>query len=169
MRRLGAVLLVFKAGKILRVSCGVSALFCRFSMNDHTPMMSLYSHVICLANETSFRIVGEVQWVERYIDSSCQLFIRISEKVETSLIILGHQFSRFLTFWHSQAHIPSSFLHLVSPNFVRENFKVHRFPHCFCANCKLWRHCETLIADVPLFSLPGFLLIVCFRSSKRAI
>ena len=87
-----------KAGKVLRVSCGVSALFCRFSMNDHTPMMSLYSHVICLANGTSFRIVGEVQWGERYIDSSCQLFISISEKVETSLIILGHQFSRLLTF-----------------------------------------------------------------------
>ena len=96
MRRLGAVLLVFKAGKILRVSCGASALFCRFSMNDHTPMMSMYSHVICLVNETSSRIIGGV-WVERYIDSSGQLFIRISEKVETSLIIVGHQFSRFLT------------------------------------------------------------------------
>ena len=85
-----------KAGKVLRVSCGVSALFCRFSMNDHTPMMSMYSHVICLVNEISSRIIGGV-WVERYIDSSGQLFIRISEKVETSLIIVGHQFSRLLT------------------------------------------------------------------------
>ena len=96
MRRLGAVLLVFKAGKILRVSCGVSALFCRLSMNDHIPMMSMYSHVICLVNENSSRVIGGV-WVERYIDSSGQLFIRISEKVETSLIIVGHQFTRFLT------------------------------------------------------------------------
>ena len=84
VRRLGAVLLVFKVGKILRVSCGASALFCRFSMNDRIPRMSMYSHVICLVNETSFRIIGGV-WVERYIDSSGQLFIRISEKVETFL------------------------------------------------------------------------------------
>ena len=96
VRRLGAVLLVFKVGKILRVSCGASALFCRFSMNDHTPRMSMYSHVICVVYETSSRIIGRV-WVERYIDSSGQLFIRISEKVETSLSIVGHQFSRFLS------------------------------------------------------------------------
>ena len=56
----------------------------------------MYSHVICVVYETSSRIIGGV-WVERYIDSSGQLFIRIFEKVETSLIIVGHQFSRFLT------------------------------------------------------------------------
>ena len=65
MRRLGAVLLIFN--------------------DDFTPMMQLYSHVICSVNETSFRTVGELQLVERYIDSLCLLFIRISEKVETSL------------------------------------------------------------------------------------
>ena len=67
----------FGFSKILRVSCGASALFCRFSMNDHSPRMSMYSHVICVVYETSSRIIGVV-WVERYIDSSGQLFIWIS-------------------------------------------------------------------------------------------
>ena len=141
-----------KAGKVLRVSCGVSVLFCRFSMNDHTPMMSMYSHVICLVNETSFRIVGELQLVERYIDSSGQLFIWMSEKVEASLIIVGHQFSRFLTLWFSQEIIPIP-PWFSAPQFVWEKFKVHQ---ASLRNFSSW--CSSISA--PWFSSDSLFLVV---------
>ena len=60
-------------------------------MNDYTPMMPLYNHVICSVKETSIRIVLEsYNWLnvtsfDTIIDSPSQPFIRISEKVETFL------------------------------------------------------------------------------------
>ena len=79
--RLFSVETRMEAGKVLRVSCSASALFCLFSMNDYISLMQLYSHVICSVNETSFRTVGEPQLVERYIDALCLLLIRISRKL----------------------------------------------------------------------------------------
>ena len=82
-----SVLLVY----VPQMPCGVSALFCWFSMNGYTPMMPLYNHVICALKETRIRIVLEsynwldVTSVDTTIASPSQPSIRISGKVETFL------------------------------------------------------------------------------------